>query len=355
MSGTVSLYSTTALQGILRSLKQPSSFLSGQYFKQIIVSDKEEIAFDVEETDEQLAPFVAPQVEGEIVLEDGFTTDLFKPAYIKIKTPLLPYKNIARTIGETIGGGDITPAQRQQLRIAATLAKHQARIARRIEAMASECLREGKVTVSGDKYVTKIVDYKRDPSLRITLLGTDRWHEAGSDPLQDIEDWCQMVFDLSGAIVDEITFGSDAAKWFKANERVQKVLAQQVQGGAVAVNVNGQTIQFGPTSQVAAGAQHIGNIGKFKFFQYNGSYKIGNQRTRILSPNGVLGVDSVNYGGIRHFGAIMEADALQAVQNFVKSWVIEDPSSRVVLTATAPLLSPAGRDRNFYAEVGDSQ
>src|SRR4051812_12688133 len=107
----MNLYSTVALQGILRSLKQPSVFLGNQYFKQVIVSDKEEIAFDVEETDEQLAPFVAPQVEGATVLEDGFPTALLKPAYIKIKTPLLPYKNIAHTIGETIGGGDISPAQ----------------------------------------------------------------------------------------------------------------------------------------------------------------------------------------------------------------------------------------------------
>ena len=340
------LYTTTALLGVLRSLLRPQSFLIDRYFGSTVESDKEEIAFDIELHDEQLAPFVAPTVEGKIIRELGFKTDVFQPAYIKMKTPLAPYRSIKRAIGERIGGGEITAQQRQEIRVAYTLTRHQHRITRRLEAMGSEALREGQVTVAGEDYETKVVSFGRDPSLRITLLDTDRWDQAGADPIKDLEDWAQRVFDVSGAVIDEVTFGAKAWDAFRSNERVQKLLDIRRADGAGPINI-------GPASPTASGAAYAGSLGSFSLYKYAGSYKdVAGIRHRYVPDNGVLGVDSMNYQGVRYFGAIMDEEAgLKPWAFFPKSWLQPDPSVRMMMTQTAPLLVPGRKDANFYAEV----
>jgi hypothetical protein len=342
------LYTTTALLGVLRSLLRPQTFLTDRYFGSVVESDKEEIAFDIELHDEQLAPFVAPTVEGKIIRELGFDTEIFKPAYIKMKTPLAPYKSIKRAIGERIGGGEVTPQQRQEIRIAYTLTRHQQRIARRLEAMGAEALREGQVTVAGEDYETKVVNFKRDPSLRITLLGADRWDQPGADPIKDLEDWAQRVFDVSGAVISEITFGAKAWNAFRSNEKVQKLLDIRRADGAGPINL-------GAMAPTASGAAFVGSLGNFMLYKYAGSYKdAAGQRHRYVPDNGVLGVDPLNYAGVRYFGAIMdEAAGLKPWAFFPKSWLNEDPSVRMMLTQTAPLLVPGRKDANYYAEVLD--
>lgn len=340
------LYSTTALQGITRSLLRPQSFLIDRYFGAIVESDKEEVAIDIELHDEQLAPFVAPTVEGKIMRELGFNTDVFKPAYIKIKTPLAPYKSIKRAIGERIGGGEVTAQQRQEIRVAYTLTRHQQRIVRRLEALAAEALREGQVTVSGEDYETKVVSFGRSPNLRITLTGTNRWGEAGSNPIKDIEDWAQAVFDASGAVIDEITFGGKSWDRFRTDQRVKDLLDIRRADAAGPLNI-------GPLPPSSTGAIYVGSIGNFKFFRYAGAYKdAAGQRHRHIPDNGVMGVDSLNFQGVRYYGAIMDEEAgLKPSANFVKSWLQPDPSVRMVMTQTAPLVVPGRKDANFYAEV----
>ncbi|MBE7732168.1 major capsid protein [Devosia faecipullorum] len=340
------LYTTTALLGVLRSLLQPQSFLIDRYFTGIVESDKEEIAFDIELHDEQLAPFVAPTVEGKIVRELGFKTDVFTPAYIKQKTPLAPYKSIKRTIGERIGGGEITAQQRQEIRVAYTLTRHQQRITRRLEAMGSEALREGQVTVAGEDYETKVVNFGRDPSLRITLAGAQRWDQADADPIKDLEDWAQRVFDVSGAVVTEVVFGAKAWNAFRNNDKVKALLDIRRADGAGPINI-------GPATATPTGAQFVGSLGGFMLFKYAGSYKdAAGQRHRFVPDNGVMGVDPQNYQGVRYFGAIMDEEAgLKPWAFFPKSWLQPDPSVRMMMTQCAPLLVPGRKDANYYAEV----
>jgi hypothetical protein len=56
-------------------------------------------------------------------------------------------------------------------------------INRRLEVMASEALRTGKVTVTGEQYPTTVVDYGRDAGLTVVLTGANRWGQAGIKPL----------------------------------------------------------------------------------------------------------------------------------------------------------------------------
>jgi uncharacterized membrane protein len=48
-------------------------------------------------------------------------------------------------------------------------------INRRLEWMAASALVSGTVTVAGEGYETKVVDFGRSPDLTITLSGSDKW------------------------------------------------------------------------------------------------------------------------------------------------------------------------------------
>lgn len=340
-----STYTTRFLQGVLRSLKRPNTFLTTRYFPGLVLSETEEISFDVEESDEKLAPFVAPVVAGAVMLEQGFKTTTIKPAYVKIKTPLAPMKSIKRAIGESFGVGEMTRAQRQALRVSTTLKRHQERITRRLEWMASSILVTSKVIIEGDGYPKVEVNFGRAAELNIQLTLADRWSEGTADPVRDIENWAQAVFDATGAVVTEIIFDAKAWTAFRQNEKVLKLLDIRRAEGAGPLNI-------GPSQPIAEGAVFKGSLNNFQLFVYNASYIAENgTRTPFLPAGTVIGMSSA-FEGTRYFGAIEDEEAgIRPWETFTKSWLENDPSVRMLLSQTAPILAPGRKDASFCARV----
>lgn len=338
-------YTTRYLQGVLRSLIRPNTFLTRRYFPKMVLSEAEEISFDVEDADEKLAPFVSPVVAGAVMQELGFKTTTIKPAYIKIKTPLAPMKTIKRAIGESFGVGEMTRAQRQQLRVATTLARHQDRIARRKEWMASEILVKGSVTIEGDGYPKTDINFGRSNNLGIQLTLGDRWSQGTSDPIRDLENWAQEVFVTSGAVVSEIVMDPKAWAAFRANEKVLKLLDVRRADGAGPLNI-------GPQQPVAEGAVFVGSLNAFQIFVYAASYIAENgARTPYLPAGTVLGMTSA-FDGTQYHGAIEDEEAgIKPYETFTKSWLENDPSVRFLLSQTAPILAPGRKDGAFAANV----
>lgn len=338
-------YTTRELLGVQRSLKRVNPFLVGRYFKNYVVSDKEEVSYDIELHDEALAPFVAPVVAGEIMEEQGFETTTIKPAYIKIKTPFTPMKSIKRQIGEAFGSGTMTREQRQQLRVAMTIVRHQDRISRRLEWMAAQILVTGGLIIEGPRYPKKAINYGRAAALGITLVGADRWSDAASNPVRDIENFAAAAFNESGAVITEIVMDKDAWAAFRENERVLKLLDIRRAEGAGPLNL-------GPQAPVAEGAVHVGSLNSFQLFVYNNTYKDSAGTRQPYLPSGtVLGV-SAQFDGVRYFGAIEDEEAgIQPMETFMKSWLEKDPSARILLSQTAPILAPGRKDAAFAAKV----
>ena len=163
------IYSTHYLSGVVNSLITPSLFLLDRFFPNQIQAEAETIHFDVIDKTRRLAPFVSPMVAGKVVQEKGYSTLSFKPAYIKIKTPLEPSTMFKRIPGESIGiqndpaqaGSSVqinklSPLQKQQYRLNAILLDQFDTINRRLEWMAAQALLTGSVTVSGEQYQTSI-------------------------------------------------------------------------------------------------------------------------------------------------------------------------------------------------------
>ena len=335
------IYDTATLTGVVNSLQVPPQFLTGTFFPTQITEESEELHFDVETDVMKLAPFVSPLVEGQTVTEAGYSTKTFKPAYIKQKTPLNAASALKRTIGEQLLG-TLTPQQRAVVRSNKVMQDHKKMIFRRLEWMASSVLRTGAVTVSGDGYPSVTVSFSRDSALTVTLTGGNRWGQTGVKPLQSLQTWTDLMLTKSGSPVYNVVMGIGAWNIFKEDDTVEKRLEVQ------------RALAQPPTMKQDAinmlGAVYQGTIDGFPIWVYNNTYNADDGTSTAMIPtNTVLMVGDLM--GIQQYGAILDFESLQAVPIFAKSWEENDPSTRVILTQSAPLLVPYRVNASFCATV----
>jgi hypothetical protein len=343
----VSTYSTRVLAGVRRSLKLDSTFLLGRYFNNVVLSDAEEVTFDQELHDEKLAPFVAPQETGEIMLEQGFQSETISPAYIKIKTPLAPFKSIKRAMGEDFNG-KLSRKARMDMRLAETMRRHEKRINRRLEAMAAQILVTGQLVLEGLKYPRRIVNFGRNAALNVPLVGADRWNQAGSNPIRDMERWSHLVLQASGgAVVTEWVMDPDAWAACRENERVLKLLDQRRAGPEIGAD----RLDLGPRRPVAQGASYVGSLGQFDIYVYAAFYRDANNNVVPYLPSGTVIGMGADFEGVQYFGAIEDVDVLVPMKIHQKTDTVFDPSQLVLMSQTAPLLAPGRKDAQVTATV----
>lgn len=339
----MNIYDTAVLNGVVQSLKRPKTFLLNTVFGTIQTEPAEQIAVDILIGNRRVAPFVSPLVAGKVLTQDGFTTKLYKPAYIKPKSVVDPNRAFKRQAGEQIGGS-MNPQERLMATVRGIIEDHADQITRRLELMAAEALRLSQVTVTGEGFETQVVSFGRSAALTIALTGTDKWSDAASTPLDDLEAWAELVHKTEGAVISTIVMDPDAWAAFRQNAQVQKLL--DVRRAA------GTPVELGPSTYVG-GAQFKGTIGSFDIWVYSEYYEDPTTGTVTpLLPSGtVLGVGP-NVEGVQAFGAIRdEAAGLQATPVFVKSWTQEDPSARFILSQSAPLVYPRRPNGCFAATV----
>jgi len=338
------VFSTNVLMGVVQNLKTPNPWLLSRYFLMEFTDPSEEIHFDVIPGKRRVAPFVSPFVEGKIVESLGQTVKTFKPAYIKDKRPFHAGRFLKRAVGEQIGGS-LSPEQRMQLTLATEMQDQVDMVGRRMELMASEALRLGTVTVSGDSYPTTTVSFGRTAGNTITnLSGGTLWSAAGTSfPLDNLQDWGTVGLQASGAFPVDVILGVDAWKAFRAHATVKDRL--------LGVKNTGLELNQGAIS--VEGGQYMGTIDNFNVFVYGGWYvdPATGTETAIFPAKAALMTSSL-VEGVRAFGAIQDEKAgLQAVPYFAKSWTVEDPAVRYLMMQSAPLVVPTRVDASVYCAV----
>jgi hypothetical protein len=337
------IYSTTALNRLVQSLKRPQTALLTAFFGSVETSDTEDIKFDVENKKRRIAPFVSPLREGKLVEDEGHVTKSFSPAYTKDKRVHDPNKALKRAAGETIGGS-MTPLDRHQASLARSSADQIDMLNRRKEVMASEVLRTGRVTVAGEGYPTVVVDFGRNPAHTVALTTTARWGESGVKPLTNLEDWSLTVLQNSGAAIKDVIMDTKAWRLFRDDPEVEKKLDTRALSSSTDSIV---AIQF-----ARLGLSHKGSIGEQRFWVYQDWFVNDGGVEQPLIPDHTVILASPDLDGVQHHGAIRdEAAGLQAFEYFSKSWVVEDPSRRILLMQSAPLVVPYRPDASFCATV----
>jgi len=332
---------------MLRALNQEnlaSNFLLDLLFTTVEVSDTKYVDIDIVKGDERLAPFVAPVVEGELVEAQGFTTNTYEPPYIKPKFMTAAAQLLTeRSPGSAIYGGD-TPGQRAAAKLTTEIQNGEKMIHRREEWMAAQGLTTGTITVSG-KGVEQVIDFGMAADHKVTLLTTDRWSDAGSNPIGDIKTWARQISDDGDANADVLILGSGAADALLSHADVKSAL-----------DTRRIDLGFIDPKQLAKGVIYHGTIKatgvNIDIYEYNGSYKdaAGDTQRYIATDRVVLTSTQADFR--RNYAAIQDLEAgLVPLPIFVKSWEEKDPSGRVVLLQAAPLPAPHQIDAIVTAVV----
>ncbi len=338
------LFSTNVLMGVVQSLIAPSTFLLKRFFNMIQTEQTEEIHFDLISKTRRVAPFVSPLVSGQIVASQGFTTSTFKPAYIKDKRVWDGNRALKRSPGEQIGGS-LTPMDRTRALLSFELQDQVEMVMRRLEIMAAEALRTGKVTVSGDKYPTVVVDFLRAAGNTIALAGGAKWSASTAIAVLDnLRTWALVVMKATGTYPTDIVFDVDAWTNFTNQTQVKDRLTLQKQANLMPTMAQGAMMQ--------QGGVFMGTIDEFNLFLYADWYIDANGVEQPILPSGTVLMGGPGIEGVQAFGAIRDEEAgYQAVPYYPKSWVEKDPAVRYLLLQSAPLVVPVRANASLAASV----
>lgn len=327
------LYSTAALSGVIYRLRPLPTFFLDTFFPSVSVSDKEEIYFDVVEEKPRITPFVHPLRAGKLIENVGYATKSFKPAYVKDKRVHTPNKAIKRLPGEALLGS-LTQEQRMAAILANDLQEQRKMLERRFEVMAAEAIIFGTQTIKGDGIDAQL-NFGRDSALDIVLAGDAKWDSANnSNRGQQIEDWDQLLLDTAGVNCDAIVMDRKAWRLLKDDATFKARLLQP--NAAVQPD-----LRVLPMRNVE-GVSYKGMYGDFPVYVYSHTYiDPFDGQTKNVMPDFTVVLASNKVDGVRHFGAIQDLDAgLMPLEFFVKSWTEEEPSQRLLLAQSAPLMVP---------------
>jgi hypothetical protein len=208
------LYDTNALIQVVPNLKRPQKFLLDKFFPNLVVSETEYVSIDIDVGTRRMSPFVSPMVEGKLVEQRRYQTNVFKPAYIKDKRAPDLRKPVRRMIGEHIGGA-LSGAEREAANIEFEMTDQIDMIDRRLEWMAAQALLGGTVTITGDGFPTTLVDFGRDAALTVALSGGALWSATNilagtATPAANIEQWGHVMLKKSGGVATDIVFTTTA-------------------------------------------------------------------------------------------------------------------------------------------------
>jgi hypothetical protein len=336
------LFSTDVLNTVVASLLGQSQFLLDRYFPTTQTETSEEIHFDVLAGKRRIAPFVSPMVEGQIVESLGYSTNTFKPAYVKDKRVFDANRPFRRSPGEPIGG-NLSPADRLRALVALDMQDQVNMLRRRLEVMAGEVLATGKETIKGDKYPTVVVDFGR--AAGNTVVANPLWSVTTSDPVADLDTWAQMVLQATGAMLNDVVMTVDVWKVFRNNPQVRSTLTLFRTLNAM------PTLQ--PATPITEGGVFVGTIAGYNLWVYSAWYvDPADSIEKPILPPGTVILSSPQLEGVQCFGAIRDIEAgLQATPYWVKSWLEEDPSVRFVMMQSAPLMVPYRVNASVSAKV----
>jgi hypothetical protein len=334
---------THELVRVIERFPPQSSYWLDLCFPDLHLSNTEFIDFDIVDKARRLAPFVAPTVQGQPMIQRGHSVRKFKPAYIKPKDPVDPARLLKRRAGEFFSGSQTTPQSREDAIVADILNDHREGIYRRWEWMAARAVIDGAITIEGENYPRVVLSFGRDSLNTKVLSGTALWTNAASNPLDDIEAWGIEMMERSGYPIARITFGPLAWRAFANHAKVQTMLTT-LRGSANAIETGPQQ---GPFS--SRGTLVSANI---ELYVYNDTYEDNNGASVAMMSTNDIVLTASSVDGIRAFGAIMDKKAnWEAMPLFPKMWEQEDPSGLFIMTQSAPLMIPARPNASMKVTV----
>lgn len=344
MDLAISTYSPDELMPLVPSLFVGGNFLTSIFFGAAFEFDSAEVYFDRVLDDMRRAPFVAPLAPGKVQQPRGYRMESIVPASLKPKNQITGKEVLSRRAGEAIGG-EMSAADREAAIREDYLLKHQERIARTHEWMASSILRTGAVTIVGEDYPATVVNYNRTNTLTKTLTLAARWGESGVSPFDDVDKWMNEVGEAGGSAVDVVIMDRLAWLLFAADPKTEKALDTTLgQTGAI-------TLGFTPGTPGAP--QYKGSIGGVEFYVYNDIQHDESFNAEKLIPDYTVIMGSRGgYAGAKLCGVVQHAENHFAKgEFFAHEWIDSNTGAQWVETITASILGPKRVNASLSATV----
>lgn len=347
MAINVQLYDTDTLLGLYREVQEPSTYWRNLCFNSVITFEDEYIDFEKIREGRKLAPLVVPTVQGRAVYSEASNVTRMKAAYVKPKDSVSPGRVIKRRPGENLfAQNSLSPQARYNAIIGDILRVHRETIDRREEWLAAQAIINGKITLSGPDYPTRVVDFGRDAQHTVTLGVGARWGDAGVKPMTDIQSWIDRVRRAQfGGPVNRLTVGSAVLPVLLADADVLKQLDTQTRGTNADLNTGLRAGEY---------VEYIGKLGPNLELWVNSDFYEDpdtGTATPFLDTKTVV-LTGPNIMGVRCFGAILDEKAgFNATPVFPKMWSQEDPSATFVMSQSAPLTVPVNPNNSLSAKV----
>lgn len=329
----INMFDTRVMLAALEQMLPPKSFLLDTFFPTIETSSTKYVDIDIVKGKRRLAPFVSPKNQGKMVERIGFTTNTYEPPYVKPKMITTADLFLRRQAGETIYGAQKTSQERAEEQLGKDLMELSEMITRREEWMAAQLLQTGAVTVSGDG-VSDTIDFGMAVSHKITLTGNDLWSDqTNSTPLEDLRAWRRLIMKDSGMTPNVVVMGSDALDAFLDHPSVTgKLDTRRIDLGMIDPTTfpNG-AIYYGTIKDVA--------LDLWVYDEWYLDDSTGTETPMIGTKKVIMG--STQARTARHYGAIedVEFPGDVSVDRFPKSWIEKDPSRRILMVQSAPLVA----------------
>lgn len=344
----VSMFDPRVLMGVIRNQPVKPQYLRDTFFRRTITHVTESIDVDIVKGKRRVAPFVAPVRQGVVVNRDGFTTQSFKPGYIKVKRTTSAGDLMVRSPGESIYD-QFSPEERARAMLSQDLMDLTDMIDMAEEVMAAEALTTGAINLRDEKnVVNRVVDFGLAASHKVTLAGGNRWSQSTADPIGKLQAWVQLLQEDSGANPDIILMAPDVAAalmaYFLAKSDSARMQALAIDRGTLAPNA----------PALPGGATFLGKLNEvgIPMYSYAAKYTDLAGNAQPLIPSGKVVVASIaGMQAAKQYGLIRDLKALYATDRFAKSWEEEDPSQRWLMVQSAPIMNPYNVDAYMYANV----
>lgn len=337
------IYTPRELVGAFRRIKTTSLWLKTTFFPDERPSNKSVLMIDVyKEAYNLMADFVHPRLDAQPRERQGYERLAFEPAYIKEMVPIV-YDDIE----ETPFGVDEYTDWSLQDELDSVIAQNLARLRRlwerRLEWMAAQVMNTGKCPIIG-RGVDREVDFRmRDTHLPV-LMGDEKWDDYdNADPITNIINWAERVFDDSGLAPTHCILGKTAWGHLKKNKQA-------------ATWLDNRRFKFGEFTpkKVSPALYYLGRIEEcdLDLYRYSASYfdEDGEAEVPFVPDDRVVIATEKAYSRT-HYGAIRHLKALMRTEYFVNQWETPNGSQQNLEIESAPLTAMHDSDAFLSATV----
>lgn len=330
MENTINLYETTTMLEAIKQVKEPYSFIRDTFFPNVKPFPSEKVLVDIVKGGQNMAPFVAPRINGSIDTRQGYNTN-------ELTTPRLAPKRIltGEDLAKRQPGDNVYTVQSPDLIAAQILMQDlidlDKQIIRSEEWFAAKVmLGEGfdieLVDENGTKAGTFNVDFGFEN--KVTVTAAKKWTAAGVNPIEDIEGWIESkIMPNSNGTPNVVVMDPEAAKAFMSNSAVKEIITLRAQAG------NRQE----PTYK-GKGVTFIGVFTKYnlEIYAYSCLVKTGNTAVQLLPGGTVIVAETAQ--GIMAYGSVTQKENgkwIKYMEKRVPKYTVNDEAETDTIRLTA--------------------